>query len=71
VVSLLAANFAIGLVARSVPQMNVFVVGLPFTIGLGVMLMAIGFPFFAAAVQGVFSRLEPVIYNGLKLIGGS
>lgn len=66
VVSLLAANFAMGLMARSVPQMNVFVVGFPFTIGLGLVFLVIGFPFFVQAVTAVIGDLEMILMSGIR-----
>ena len=69
VVSLLAANFAMGLVARSVPQMNVFVVGFPFTIGLGLLFLTLGFPFFVHAVAKVLSDLEMILMAELRALG--
>ena len=65
IVAMLAANFSIGLVARSVPQVNVFVVGFPFTIALGILLLALGFPFFVEAVQALIGQLEAVLLQGL------
>jgi flagellar biosynthetic protein FliR len=66
VVSLLAANFAMGLMARSVPQMNVFVVGFPFTIGLGLVFMVLGFPFFVQSVAGILRDLDKILMGQLQ-----
>lgn len=66
IVALLAANISIGLIARTVPQMNVFIVGIPFTIALGMLLMALGFPFFIAAVSGLHDQMQEIILGGLK-----
>lgn len=66
VVALLAANFAMGLMARSVPQMNVFVVGFPFTIGLGLVFLVIGFPFFVQSVAAVLQDLETILMAELR-----
>ena len=65
IVAMLAANFSIGLVARSVPQVNVFVVGFPFTIALGLLLLALGFPFFVESVQALIGQLESILLAGL------
>ncbi|HKI99657.1 MAG TPA: flagellar biosynthetic protein FliR [bacterium] len=66
IVAMLAANFSIGLIARSVPQVNVFVVGFPFTIALGLLLLALGFPFFIEAVHALISQLETLLLTGLS-----
>lgn len=66
IVAMMAANFAIGLMARSVPQINVFIVGFPFTIGLGLLLLALGFPFFVEGVTALLNQLEPLLLSGLS-----
>lgn len=66
IVALIAANFSIGLMARSVPQMNVVVVGFPFTIILGLLLLALGFPFFIEAVSNLHNQLEGILATGLR-----
>jgi len=66
IVALLAANLGIGLIARTVPQMNVFVVGLPFTIALGLLLLALGFPFFIEAVASLHNQMQEFLLSGFK-----
>jgi flagellar biosynthetic protein FliR len=64
------ANLALGLVARTVPQMNVFVIGLPVKVVVGLFILAAALPLFvvvvrnlsdgmAAALMDVLSRLAP------------
>lgn len=69
IVALLAANFSMGLIARSVPQINVIIVGFPFTIGLGLLFLFIGFPFFVGAVMMLHERLGPTLMDVLKVLG--
>ena len=69
VVALLAANFAMGLIARSVPQVNIFIVGFPFTIGLGLLFLTLSFPFFAQAVARILGELDVIILAGMKALG--
>lgn len=66
IVALMAANFSIGLMARSVPQVNVIVVGFPFTIALGLMLLALGFPFFIEAVVVLHNKLAETLMTLLR-----
>ncbi|MBI4083682.1 MAG: flagellar biosynthetic protein FliR [Candidatus Lambdaproteobacteria bacterium] len=68
-VALLAANLSMGLVARAVPQVNIFVVGFPFTIGLGLLLLALGFPFYLQAVAELIQRLEGMVQATLRSLG--
>ncbi len=69
IVALLAANFSMGLIARSVPQMNVIMVGFPFTIGLGLLFLFISFPFFVGAVVVLHERLGAILMGLLKTLG--
>lgn len=70
IVALMAANFSMGLIARSVPQLNVIVVGFPFTIGLGLIFMGLGFPAFIHMVGTLLERVEPALHSALKVLGG-
>lgn len=59
IISMLLANVIMGFMARSIPQMNVFIVGFPFTIGLGLILIIIGIPHMVDALTklyGTFGR---------------
>lgn len=68
IVSLLAANLAMGLVARAVPQINIFVVGFPFTIAMGLMLLMAAMPFFIEAVTAMQGSLQELLTMGLKTL---
>ncbi len=69
IVALLAANFSMGLIARSVPQMNVIVVGFPFSIGLGLLFLFLGFPYFMRSMVVIIERLDDILMAALKLLG--
>lgn len=47
----------LGLVARTVPQMNVFIVGFPLQIGVGLIMVALAMPFFSLILQNQISQL--------------
>jgi flagellar biosynthetic protein FliR len=70
IVALFLANAVVGLLARSVPQIQVFVVGFPLTIMLGILFLLFGLPFFAQAVYQMFEKLDTQIFDALKLLGG-
>lgn len=44
-------SVGMGLVARTVPQMNVFIVGFPLQIGVGLVMVGLSIPFFSILVQ--------------------
>lgn len=68
IVALLAANFSMGLIARSVPQLNVIVVGFPFTIGLGLFFLFVGFPFFIRGMVLLIEQLDDILMAALKVL---
>ena len=70
IVALFLANAVVGLLARSVPQIQVFVVGFPLTLMLGFLFMLFGMPFFAQAVHQMFEMLDTQYLEALKLLGG-
>lgn len=54
-VALFIVNVALGLMARVAPQMNVFVVGFPLQIGIGLMMLAVSVPLLAGVAPQLFS----------------
>ncbi len=55
-VALFLVNLALGLMARVAPQMNVFVVGLPVQIGVGLLMMAVSVPLLGYVGPSLFSN---------------
>jgi flagellar biosynthesis protein FliR len=55
-VALFVVNIALGLMARVAPQMNVFVVGFPLQIGVGLLMMAVSVPLLAYVVPQLFDQ---------------
>ena len=56
-VALLATSVALGIVARSFPAMNVFMVSMPLNIGIGFLILGISLPVFLRVLQGAFGGL--------------
>jgi flagellar biosynthetic protein FliR len=54
-VALLLGTVAFGLVARAVPQMNIFVVSMPLNIGLGLVFFGLSLPHLAGYVGQLFT----------------
>lgn len=59
--ALFLADVALGLVARTLPQMNIFTVGLPLKIVLGLVTLAATLPIFVSVLTRQFSALEPAL----------
>jgi len=70
IVALFLANAIIGLLSRSVPQIQVFVVGFPLTLLLGFLFLFLGMPFYSQAVHQMFEMLDIQLFDSLKLLKG-
>lgn len=55
--ALMIADAVLGLMARTLPQMNVFVVGFPLKIGIGLGVLLLSLPFFGALLQDLFGTM--------------
>jgi len=55
--ALLLAEIALGLLARAVPQMNVFLVGMPARIGLGLLVFLGALPLIVVFMGEVLKRM--------------
>jgi flagellar biosynthetic protein FliR len=54
-ISLFIVNIALGLMARVAPQMNVFVVGFPLQIGVGLLMLAVSVPLLVGVAPDLFN----------------
>ena len=57
--ALFLTSLALGIIARTVPQMNVFIVGFPLKIGVGVGMMLLSLPLFQVALVRFFGNIGP------------
>lgn len=64
--ALLLADIGLGFLARTVPQMNVFILGLPIKIGLGIFLLMVLLP---VMVEMLHDRIEPFLRLALAGLG--
>lgn len=55
IAAMLLVDVGLGLLNRAVPQINVFIVGFPIKIAVGMALVAIGLPFYLALVNKLFT----------------
>jgi flagellar biosynthetic protein FliR len=56
-VALFIVNVSLGLLAKTAPQMNVFVVGLPLQIMVGLVMLIITMPLFGVVMPHIFEQL--------------
>lgn len=66
IVALLFANVILGFMARAMPQMNIFIVGIPLTIMLGFLFLLTGMPYLITGMQKAFTDMGQQI---LELVG--
>jgi flagellar biosynthetic protein FliR len=68
--ALLLTAVALGIINRTVPQMNVFMLGLPIQMFVGVTLLIVVLPLYISALHGIFSGLFDQIQLILRLLRG-
>jgi flagellar biosynthetic protein FliR len=68
IVALLLGTVAFGLVARAVPQMNIFVVSMPLNIGLGLVFFGLSLPHLTSYLRHLFGSMAHQAVVLLKAI---
>jgi len=67
IITLFLTEVALGVVARTVPQMNIFIVGIPVKIGIGMLVLGAALPVFRYMIEKtVFfldGELAKILYN--------
>ena len=66
IVALFLTSVAMGIIARAVPQMNIFFVGFPIRIAAGLSFMAFGFPVFVYVFRVLLTQFQEDIIFLLK-----
>jgi flagellar biosynthetic protein FliR len=61
--ALMLANLALGVLTRTAPQLNLFAVGFPITVTLGLLMLLLGMPYLMPVI-------EETLMTGLKLFTG-
>ncbi|MPN24004.1 hypothetical protein SDC9_171397 [bioreactor metagenome] len=67
--SLLLTDVALGILARTMPQMNIFVVGVPGKIIVGLFVLSMALPFYIMFLEVAFSGMYKDIYSLLSRMG--
>ncbi|MBU1701709.1 MAG: flagellar biosynthetic protein FliR [Candidatus Eisenbacteria bacterium] len=63
---LFLAEAAMGFVARTVPQMNIFIIGFPIKIALGLGTLALTLPLFVSTLDRLFAGMESDLITLLR-----
>jgi len=67
-VALLATSVVLGVMARSFPQMNIFVISMPLNIGIGFIILGLSLIVFLHTLELSFGSLLQQIRTALKLL---
>ena len=70
VLALFLASVALGFIARTVPQMNLLIIGFPLRIGLALAVIVLSLPLMLGAMEGVLRNLEESLYMLVYLMRG-
>lgn len=68
--SLFLLNVALGTISRAVPQMNIFVVGFPIQIFVGLVILLISMPGFFMIFRSLMEKMMLAMRSLLQLLGG-
>ncbi|WP_413381577.1 flagellar biosynthetic protein FliR [Alkalihalobacillus sp. 1P02AB] len=68
--SLFLVDVALGMVSRTVPQMNVFVVGMPLKILVGLLLLTVFMGVFFMGVQALMNEMIVTMRTLMQMLGG-
>ena len=66
--AILMTNVGMGILARTMPQMNIFVVGIPLQLTVGLSILLLLLPFYMMFLDVIFSEMYANISNALRLI---
>ena len=70
ILALFITNLTLALINRLIPQINVFIVGLPLQLFIGLFLLAVGFSALIYFTRGLVERFIEEFLTVFKLLGG-
>jgi flagellar biosynthetic protein FliR len=68
--AILIADVALGVIAKAVPQVNVFIIGLPLKIFLGLIVILLTIVAFRNIVHVLVDGMQTEMFNFLELLRG-
>jgi len=69
VAALLVCDVALGVISKAMPQLNVFIVGMPLKIILGILVVLITIPVFITLAHSLIGVMNSQTYNLIKDMG--
>lgn len=67
-ISIFVSNMLLGILARTMPQMNVFVVGMPLKILVGLMIIILMIPLYVGIFEYIFDNMFENLHDFLNLV---
>ena len=67
VISIIITDVALGILARTMPQMNIFVVGVPGKIIVGLFVLSLALPFYIIFLEMAFNGMYKDVFQILSL----
>ena len=67
--SLFLVSVAMGILARTVPQMNVFIVGFPVQLAVGTLMLMLSLPLFFMLVERMIRLVERDVFALVDFMG--
>jgi len=64
--ALFMASLILGVIARTMPQINVFIVGMPLKIGIGFAMLIVTMPFFFILLHRMIQKMPLNILNAIR-----
>lgn len=68
IAALLLTSVALGIMAKVFPQMNVFFVGMPLKIGLGIIVIVLSLPLFSYAFKNLYTHFQSDFISIIRLL---
>ncbi len=69
IVALLITSTGLGLVARTIPQMNIFIVAMPLKIAIGLIFLGMSLPYMSEFLAGTFDAIGRSVVVLMKAMG--
>src|SRR5690606_21956660 len=66
IVVIFISDIVLGILSKTIPQLNVFVVGMPFKILVGLVFILVGIPIFFNSIDGMLDLIVNYIYKLIK-----
>ena len=66
--AILLTNVGLGILARTMPQMNIFVVGIPMQLTIGTLILAMVLPFYVLFLDVLFNEMYGNITIALQAL---